>query len=71
MVSEITDYTELADKLMKQNEDLTTYEAYNLAIQIQRNQILENAFVVAQDSKDYPSALEDIAISLKNISRGQ
>jgi len=69
MITQISDYTSLADQLKRENPELSTYEAFTLAIQIQRNEILENAFVVARDSKDYPSALEDIAISLKEIRR--
>jgi hypothetical protein len=42
---------------------LSEYELLNLAIQIQRNQILQAGLNVSSQDK-YPSALEAIAISL-------
>lgn len=42
---------------------LSDYELLNLAIQIQRNQILQAGLNVSSQDK-YPSALEAIAISL-------
>ena len=49
---------------LKDDYDLTDYEAYSLAVQIERNEILRSAFVVS-DSDLYPSALEKIAMLIQ------
>lgn len=41
--------------------DVSSFEALQIAVQIQRNRILEDAFVVGRDC---PSALEAIAMEL-------
>jgi hypothetical protein len=59
----IQNYTQIVKDLKLDYPKLTDYEVLNLAIQIQRNQILESGFNVSYTNK-HPSALEAIAIAL-------
>lgn len=63
MQSHITNYHQIAEDLRKTYTELTMIEALNLAVQIERNQILENAFSVSRNDS-HPPSLEAIAISL-------
>ncbi|AOC95125.1 hypothetical protein BB050_02002 [Flavobacterium anhuiense] len=63
MKIEIEDYNRIAIKLKEEYSKLSDFETLSLAIQIQRNQILENGLVVSSSDK-HPSALEAIAIAL-------
>ncbi|EJG01326.1 hypothetical protein [Flavobacterium sp. F52] len=63
MKIEIEDYNRIAIKLKEEYSKLSDFETLLLAIQIQRNQILENGLVVSSSDK-HPSALEAIAIAL-------
>lgn len=63
MQTHIESYHEIAEGLRKTYSELTIIEALNLAVQIERNQILENAFTVSRNDENPPS-LEAIAISL-------
>lgn len=45
------------------NEEITFGDALNIAVQIQRNEILKQAFVITAKD-DTPTALEAIAIAL-------
>ncbi len=56
-------YSSIVKDLKMDYPKLTDYEALNLAIQIQRNQILVGAFNVSYNDS-YPSALTSIAIAL-------
>lgn len=59
----IQTYNAIVKDLKLDYPKLTDYEVLNLAIQIQRNQILESAFNVSYTDK-HPSALEAVAIAL-------
>lgn len=63
MKIEIEDYNRIVIKLKEEYSKLSDFETLLLAIQIQRNQILENGLVVSSSDK-HPSALEAIAIAL-------
>jgi hypothetical protein len=55
----------IAEKLIRANPDLNIYEAFQIASLIQRNRILQQAYLV---NGDYPSVLEKIAMSLNTLS---
>jgi hypothetical protein len=63
MKVKIDTYNGIAKQLKEEYSKLSDFEILSLAIQIQRNQILENGLVVSSSDK-YPSALEAIAIAL-------
>ena len=63
MKSRVKEYTEIAKELKSNYPKLSEYEILSLAIQIERNQILENGLVVSPDDKN-PSGLEAIGIAL-------
>jgi len=46
---------------------LTDFEALQLAVQMQRNEIMKRAFVISS-SDDYPSALEKIAMHASDMA---
>ena len=62
-MTKIQSYEAIATDLRSEYPDLTQFETLTLAIQIQKNEILENAFNVSRND-NYPSSLEAIAISL-------
>ncbi len=59
----IEDYDGIAKRLKEEYSKLSDFETLSLAIQIQRNQIIQSGLVVSSSDK-YPSALEAIAIAL-------
>lgn len=59
----IRKFTEIARELKLNYPNLTEYEILTLAIQIERNEILENGLVVSSND-NVPSGIETIAISL-------
>ncbi|WP_427875354.1 histidine kinase [Flavobacterium sp. MMS24-S5] len=63
MKLQIENYNRIAKQLKDEYSKLSDFEILSLAIQIQRNQILENGLVVSSSDK-HPSALEAIAIAL-------
>ena len=63
MKNQIQNYNQIVNDLKKDYQKLTEFELLSLAIQIERNQILENGFVVSSDDR-HPSGLEAIAIAL-------
>lgn len=63
MKNQIQNYNQIVSDLKKDYQKLTEFELLSLAIQIERNQILENGFVVSSDDR-HPSGLEAIAIAL-------
>lgn len=63
MRSKIDNHQTIAEELKKQYPLLSDFERLTLAVQIERNQILENGLNVSfNDSR--PSSLEAIAIAL-------
>ncbi|RUT68575.1 histidine kinase [Flavobacterium cupreum] len=63
MKNRIESYYEIAKNLKKEYPKLSEFEILSLAVQIERNQILENGLAVSFEDK-YPSALEGISIAL-------
>jgi hypothetical protein len=63
MKIQIDTYNRIARQLKEEYSKLSDFEILSLAIQIQRNQILESGLAVSSSDK-YPSALEAIAIAL-------
>ena len=63
MKSGIRNYKEILKELKVNYPKLTDYEVLTLAIQIERNEILENGLVVSTNDKT-PSGIEAIAIAL-------
>lgn len=63
MRTEIQTYFQIEKDLKLDFPDMSDYERLSLAVQIQRNQIIENGLNVSTDDS-HPSALEAIAISL-------
>ncbi|KUJ60460.1 histidine kinase [Flavobacteriaceae bacterium CRH] len=59
----IQDYSKIAKQLKEEYPKLSDFEILSLAIQIERNQILENELVVSSYDK-HPVGLEAIAIAL-------
>lgn len=71
MNNEIENYSKIAKALKSEYNKLNDFEALSLAIQIERNQLLENGFNVSR-SDSHPSALEAIAVTLGySDKRGQ
>ncbi len=66
-INNMTHNHETIDSIFREYKEkypkLTDHQALELAVQIQRNQILKAAFVVTKISK-HPAALESIAMSL-------
>lgn len=60
---EIENYNRIAKQLKEEYSKLSDFEILLLAIQIQRNQIIQNGLLVSSSDK-HPSALEAIAIAL-------
>lgn len=63
MKSKIDNYNQIVKDLKKDYQNFTDFELLSLAIQIERNQLIENGLVVSTDDKT-PSGLEAIAIAL-------
>ncbi|NRT13623.1 histidine kinase [Flavobacterium sp. 14A] len=63
MKIKVRNYSEIAKELKTDYPKLTEFEVLSLAIQIERNEILENGLVVSSDDKN-PSGLEAIGIAL-------
>lgn len=63
MITKIQTCNDIAADFLRNCPEMTNYEAWSLAIQLQRNQLLENGLVVSRDDKN-PSALEAISIAL-------
>ncbi|MGS4345103.1 histidine kinase [Myroides odoratus] len=68
MRTEIEDYQVIANKLRLDYPKLSDFEILSLAIQIERNQILENGLVVSTNDSN-PSGLEAVAIALGYTNR--
>ncbi|WP_417197876.1 histidine kinase [Bizionia sp.] len=61
MKTTVEDYNTIAKHLKKDYPKLSDFEILSLAIQLERNQILENGLVI---NSEKPSGLEAIAIAL-------
>lgn len=55
------------EALLEKYCDLTEFEAWRIVIEIERNEIIKDAFGVTS-SNSTPKFLEDIAISLREIT---
>nr|QNL31744.1 MAG: hypothetical protein [Bacteriophage sp.] len=55
-----------ADIVKAKNPDLSTYESIMIAVQLQRNRMIERAFVLTPDD-DYPTALEKIVHAIQDL----
>lgn len=51
-----------AEDLLERNLNITTFEALQIAVKIQHNRVLEDAYLVGYTNQ--PTALEAIAMSL-------
>ena len=60
---QIDSYQKIAQELKTYYSTLTEFELLSLAIQIERNQLLENGLNISRLDK-YPASLEAIAIAL-------
>jgi len=67
MDSNIKEISDMADEYLKHHTEMTEYEALRIAVETKRNEILKKAFVVSE-SDSHPSALESIAMGLRNLS---
>ncbi len=64
MKTYIQNFEEISDELLKSyGKELNTFERLSLAVQIERNQILENGLQISK-TDEYPPALGAIAIAL-------
>jgi hypothetical protein len=63
MRTEIDTYSKIAKELKVDYPKLSDFELLSLAIQIERNQLLENGLNISR-SDNYPASLEAIAIAL-------
>lgn len=68
MNNKIEDYRIIAKSLKSHHKQLTEFEAISLAIQIERNQILENGLNVSR-SDSHPPAIEALAIAFGFTSK--
>lgn len=63
MNSQIDTYSKIAKELKIDYPKLSDFELLTLAIQIERNQLLENGLNISR-SDNYPTSLEAIAFAL-------
>lgn len=63
MNTKIDSYSKIAKELKENYPKLSDFERLSLAVQIERNNLLENGLNISR-SDNYPSSLEAIAISL-------
>jgi len=66
----IDSYSRIAEELKEDYPKLSDFELLTLAIQIERNQLLENGLNVSRNDS-CPSSLEAIAISLGYSDKSQ
>ncbi|MEB2787282.1 hypothetical protein [Algoriphagus persicinus] len=64
----LTKVEKLADEFREIDSDLSKYERLKLAIQMQRNELLAEAFCISSTNKS-PVALEKIAIELESSAK--
>lgn len=69
MRTEIQTYFQIEKDLKVDYPDMSDYERLSIAVQIQRNQLLENGLAVSTDDSK-PSAPEAISIALGYTSPG-
>lgn len=60
---QIDSYLKIAEELKHNYSTLTGFELLSLAVQIERNQLLENGLNISRSDK-HPASLEAIAIAL-------
>lgn len=70
MKTKIQNYNQIVKDLKKDYPKLSDYELLSLAIQIERNQLIENGLVVSTNDSN-PSGLEAIAIALGYENKGR
>lgn len=63
MANLVREVSDLTNELLEEQWSITQFEAMQIAVKIQHNQILIDAFMLVK-----PSALEHIALSLRDIS---
>jgi len=63
MMTQIESYSKIAKELKKDYPKLSDFELLSLAIQIERNQLIENGLSISRLDK-HPPSLEAIAIAL-------
>ena len=63
MANLVREVSDLTNELLEEKWSITQFEAMQIAVKIQHNQILRDAFMLEK-----PSALEHIALSLRDIS---
>lgn len=63
MLEQIDDYSKIAKDLKEYYPKLTEFELLSLAIQIERNQLLENGLHISR-LDNHPASLEAMAIAL-------
>ena len=61
-------YVEILKELKVRHHNLTEYEMLTLAIQIERNEILENGLAVSRTDHE-PSGIEAIISALNNADK--
>lgn len=69
MRTKIQTYYELEKEIANEFPKLSAFEKLSIAVQIQRNQILENGLVVSNDDRN-PSGIEAVGIALGFSGRG-
>jgi hypothetical protein len=60
----VKEVNEFAKEILEENTKLSSFEALQIAVKIQQNKILSQVFMLSMSDKEYPSALEAIAIAL-------
>lgn len=63
LVREVED---IAQELAEKSKSLTKFEALQIAVQIQKNRVLSEAFCL--NHSNHPGALEKIAMELEGLS---
>ena len=61
------DMQDCADIIKEKNPKLSSYESIMIAVQLQRNKMIERAFVLTPDDA-YPTALEKIVHTIKDCN---
>lgn len=65
MKTEVRSLYQIEKELKKEYPNLTEFEALSLAVQIERNEILENGLVVSRTDR-VPSGLERLALAISD-----
>lgn len=64
MIPLVTEVSEFAKDILRENPKISLFESLSIAVQIQKNRILTDAFNIHDPKLDIPNSLEAISIAL-------